>query len=65
MFYCSDDKVVPIEQSMGVVKTLRERDVPHDFHVFDGEGHGWRQEDTISRYFTSVEQFLDKHVKNR
>ena len=65
VFHGSDDKVVPIEQSIGVVKSLRERDVPHEFHVFDGEGHGWRQEDTISQYFTSVEQFLDKHVKNR
>ena len=64
VFHGSDEKVVPVEQSIGVVKSLRARDVPHEFHVFDGEGHGWRKEDTITKYFTAVEQFLDKHVKN-
>jgi len=65
IFHGSDDKVVPIEQSIGVIKSLRERNVPHEFHIFDGEGHGWRQEGTISKYFASVEKFLDKHVKNK
>jgi dipeptidyl aminopeptidase/acylaminoacyl peptidase len=37
-----DDKVVPVEQAEDIVKSLRDRRVPHAYLLFPREGHGFR-----------------------
>ena len=44
-----DDKVVPVEQAEEIVKSLRERQIPHAYLLFPGEGHGFRQAENIRR----------------
>jgi dipeptidyl aminopeptidase/acylaminoacyl peptidase len=56
------DQVVPRAQSDEIVDSLRARGVPHEYHVYEGEGHGWRRSDTIERFYTSVDRFLRQHV---
>ncbi|MDZ7727193.1 MAG: prolyl oligopeptidase family serine peptidase [Dehalococcoidia bacterium] len=56
------DRVVPREQSDSIVASLRSRGVPHEYHVYEGEGHGWRKTETIEHFYTTVERFLRQYV---
>ncbi|MGI8926727.1 MAG: prolyl oligopeptidase family serine peptidase [Tepidiformaceae bacterium] len=56
------DRVVPREQSDSIVASLRARGVPHEYHVYPGEGHGWRKSETIEQFYTAVQRFLVQHV---
>ena len=56
------DRVVPREQSDAIVASLRARGVPHEYHVYEGEGHGWRKAETIEAFYASVEKFLRQWV---
>ena len=39
----TDDLVVPLDQADALVEVLREQGTLHDYLVFEGEGHGFRQ----------------------
>ena len=43
----TDDEIVPQEQAELIVGALREREVPHAYLLFEGEGHGFRKAETI------------------
>ncbi|MEW6048055.1 MAG: S9 family peptidase, partial [Bacillota bacterium] len=62
IFQGDEDQVVPKNQSDSVVEVLRRRGVAHEYHVYQGEGHGWRKRETIEAYYASVESFLRRHV---
>ena len=62
VFQGEEDKVVPKEQSDSIVASLRARGVPHEYHVYPGEGHGWRKSETIAAFYRDVEQFLRRYV---
>lgn len=54
--------MVPKSQSERIVASLRSRGVPHEYHVYAGEGHGWRKLETIEAFYRDVERFLRDHV---
>jgi dipeptidyl aminopeptidase/acylaminoacyl peptidase len=56
------DQVVPQEQSDRVAAALQRSGIPHEYHIYQGEGHGWRRPETIEHYFRTVDDFLRKHV---
>ena len=62
VFQGTDDKVVPQDQSDSIVASLRRRGIPHEYHLFEGEGHGWRKPETIETYYNKTERFLLQHV---
>lgn len=62
VFQGEEDQVVPKEQSEAIVASLKQRGVPHAYHLYAGEGHGWRRADTITQFYTAVEAFLRHHV---
>ena len=62
IFQGSEDKVVPPSQSEEIVASLRRRNIPHEYHLYEGEGHGWRKPETIQSFYTSCEAFLRQHV---
>jgi dipeptidyl aminopeptidase/acylaminoacyl peptidase len=65
VFQGEDDKVVPRDQSDSIVASLRARGVPHEYHVYPGEGHGWRKPETIEHYYDAVLRFLKQYVVYR
>jgi len=62
IFQGGDDTVVPPDQAERIVAALRRRGVPHSYHLFPGEGHGFRKPETIEAYYAAVERFLREHL---
>lgn len=62
IFQGDSDQVVPRNQSDAIVASLRARNIPHEYHVYEGEGHGWRRPDTVAAFYTSVLRFLQQYV---
>jgi dipeptidyl aminopeptidase/acylaminoacyl peptidase len=62
VFQGEDDAVVPRSQSDAIVAALSRSGVPHEYHVYPGEGHGWRKSETIDHFWRRVEGFLRRHL---
>ena len=62
VFQGAEDVVVPQDQSEGIVASLKRRGIPHEYHLFEGEGHGWRKPETIETYYNSIDRFLLQYV---
>jgi dipeptidyl aminopeptidase/acylaminoacyl peptidase len=62
IFQGEEDNVVPKNQSDAIVAALEQNRVPHEYHLYPGEGHGFRKPDTIEHFYTAVERFLRHHL---
>jgi dipeptidyl aminopeptidase/acylaminoacyl peptidase len=62
IFQGEDDRVVPVEQAETIVQMLRRSGVPHEYHLYPGEGHGWRKSETIATFYEAVLRFLRQYV---
>jgi dipeptidyl aminopeptidase/acylaminoacyl peptidase len=62
VFQGEDDVVVPRNQSDKLVDVLRQKGVPHIYHVYPGEGHGFRKTETITHFYDAVDKFLKQNV---
>lgn len=62
IFQGEDDIVVPKTQAEGIVASLRKRGIPYIYHLYPGEGHGFRKPETIRHYYDSVVEFLNQYV---
>jgi dipeptidyl aminopeptidase/acylaminoacyl peptidase len=62
IFQGDEDHVVPRRQSDELAKILQRQGVPLVYHVYPGEGHGFRKPETIQHYFETVEAFLRQYV---
>ncbi|MBW6467477.1 MAG: S9 family peptidase, partial [Brevefilum sp.] len=62
IFQGEEDKVVPPSQSEEIVKALKANGVPHEYHLYPGEGHGFRRSETRRAYYQAIERFLLQYV---
>lgn len=62
LFQGEEDQVVPPSQSDQIAESLSSRGVPLLYERYPGEGHGWRQPQTIAAYYRSLESFLSTYV---
>lgn len=62
IFQGEDDRVVPREQSDIIVEALKKSGTPHIYHVYQGEGHGWRKRETIEHFYKTLDDFLRRYV---
>jgi dipeptidyl aminopeptidase/acylaminoacyl peptidase len=62
IFQGSEDKVVPPSQSEEIIARLKERGIPYQYRLYEGEGHGFRKSETIADYLKETERFLQQYV---
>jgi dipeptidyl aminopeptidase/acylaminoacyl peptidase len=62
IFQGAKDKVVPKNQADSLVESLQARGVPHEYEVYEDEGHGWRRSETIEHFYGAVMDFLKQYV---
>lgn len=62
LFQGEDDPVVPRSQSDSLVEVLRRQGVALIYHVYPGEGHGFRKPETIAHFYQQVDRFLREQV---
>lgn len=62
IFQGGQDVVVSPKSSKEIADTLKRRGIPHLYHLYPEEGHGFRQPQTIAHFYTTIEQFLRNHV---
>jgi len=62
LFLGAEDPVVPPAQAEVMAAVLRSQGTPLVFHVYPGEGHGFRQPENIAHFYRSVEDFLRRYV---
>ncbi|TQV81562.1 S9 family peptidase [Aliikangiella coralliicola] len=56
----ADDKVVPPNQAELMVEALEKKKIPYSYILFEGEGHGFRQAETIIQAFNAELDFYRK-----
>lgn len=62
VFQGEDDVVVPRAQSDELVQSLVQRGIEHIYHLYPGEGHGFRKQETIEHMYTQIDRFLMQYV---
>lgn len=62
IFQGEEDKVVPPSQAEAIVNALKANGVPHEYHLYPGEGHGFRKSETRQAYYETIERFLKQYV---
>jgi len=53
-----DDKVVPPAQAEAILAALKQREIPHAYIAFAGEGHGFRKAENVKRALAAHLSFL-------
>ena len=62
IFQGGEDKVVPPSQSERIAASLEARGVPHEYHLYPGEGHGFRSSENVRHALEAMERFLLTHL---
>jgi dipeptidyl aminopeptidase/acylaminoacyl peptidase len=62
VFQGEEDKVVPPSQSEEIVNALRANGITHEYHLFPGEGHGFRKSKTLKAFYKAIDRFLLQNV---
>ncbi len=58
----TDDHRVPIAHGKALRETLAAENKPHEWLVFDGEGHGLMKAENRHTFYRAVERFLQQHI---
>lgn len=56
-----EDPIVPVEQSRLYAKALKKAGKPHEFHVYEGAGHGFEDPADHADWLRRLEAFLARH----
>jgi dipeptidyl aminopeptidase/acylaminoacyl peptidase len=56
---------VKLAESEQIVAALREKGIPHEYLLFDDEGHGFAKPENRLRFYAAAERFLAEHLGGR
>jgi dipeptidyl aminopeptidase/acylaminoacyl peptidase len=56
-----EDQVVPVAQSTMMHQALERKKIPHEYIIYDGEGHGFEKEANSIDFLKRVDAFLARH----
>lgn len=56
------DRTVPLSQTEAIVAALDRAGTPVEYHVYEGEGHGWSRAETTEDELRRVEAFLTRTI---
>jgi len=62
LFHGTEDKVVSPNQSQKIFDSLAKRNIPCTLRLYEGEGHGFRKQENIEDYYSTVIKFLNKYL---
>ena len=62
IFQGTEDKVVPKQQSESIVAALNKNNIPHEYVIYEGEGHGFSKPETKVDFYNKVMRFLVEYV---
>jgi dipeptidyl aminopeptidase/acylaminoacyl peptidase len=65
IFQGGNDPVVSPDQAERIVKKLQEGNIPHEYHLYPDEGHGFKKSENVSDFYQKTEAFLKKYVIDR
>lgn len=63
LFHGSDDRAVMPAQSQQLYDSLKKRNIPCSLTILDGEGHGFKKEENLRKYYRMTLDFLAEHMK--
>ncbi len=61
----SNDPRVKLAEAEQIVEALRRKGLPHEYLLFDDEGHGLARPENRERFYGVAEQFLAEHLGGR
>ena len=64
MAYGGEDRRVPIEHGLKMRDALRGHNKDVEWIDYPSEGHGWMLQANDIDFWTRVEKFLDRNLKN-
>lgn len=64
IFHGDADAVVPVAYAARLANLLTERKIPHEVHIYGGEGHGFAEAAASDSRERTI-HFLDRHLKRR
>ncbi len=63
LFHGLDDRVVPARQSEQMVEALRRGGLETELHLFEGEGHGFRDSGVLTAVLEATEAFFRRQFR--
>ena len=61
----ANDPRVKQAESEQIVAALREKAIPHEYMLFEDEGHGFAKPENRLRFYVAAERFLSEHLGGR
>jgi dipeptidyl aminopeptidase/acylaminoacyl peptidase len=63
--YGANDPRVKLAEGEQITAALKRADIPHEYHVYQNEGHGFARPENRLDFFGKVEPFLAEHLGGR
>lgn len=61
----ANDPRVTVQEAEQIVAAMQEKGIPHEYLLFDDEGHGLAKPQNRFRFYAAMERFLETHLGGR